>query len=72
MIAVQERLKCQNCGNPLGDDSDIYGERIVCVVCSREHDKDGRLIPHPIGHVLDAPHHNTYGRKKRTYNSAYL
>lgn len=65
MVAVKERLKCQNCGNPLEDDEDDYGSRIVCILCGREHDSGGRLLSHPIGADIvvryDGRHNENYG-----------
>ena len=52
MIAVKEKLKCKNCDGLLedaGDHDDKDGHRIICVNCGREHDSEGKLLPHPIG-----------------------
>jgi len=46
MFAVKEEIECPNCGN-------IFLEReenqFHCFICTRDMDKNGQLIQHPIG-----------------------
>ena len=44
MVVVKESLKCQQCGSHFFDYVDGAA---LCVLCCREHDLQGKLIPHP-------------------------
>jgi len=42
MVTMLSSNRCKHCGHPLGK-PDWYGD-IVCLMCGREHDKNGNLI----------------------------
>ena len=72
MVAIKERLKCQNCGGLLedaGDSDDKDGHRIVCIICNREHDAKGELLDHPVGsntaERADGRHNENFGARLR-------